>query len=410
MNTIIPNGTINRPSGRITKQLFGTVLLAVFASSANSTPWQWSPRADVRLGYDDNVTLNPFQDNGSYEINADAAVTAEKVADRYRLSTELGTVLVDYFDSDTDTLDDEANIYASLSGHYDISSISQIGSSLLYQYDYTGTTQRFDSGDIDTDLALVRQQVRRDRLTLSPYWHRELNERVSFEGRYRYIDVSYDSISGPVSLTDYSTHQLNLQTDWQLSENNTLSTLLRGDFFESSGGASERDVDSYAIVFTLNHRLSPLSFIAASIGYRDSTQDSIGADESDEGVIAKLMARKRTELMRLQGSVERKLTPSGSGNVIESDVVSARLERRVSEKLGVSLDVRYFSNSPVFSNSGGDKRDYTAVEPAVNFTLNETWSAAFSYRYRNEDRDSLSLDADSHAVYLSVSYRPMKEG
>lgn len=128
------------------------------------------------------------------------------------------------------------------------------------------------------------------------------------------------------------------------------------------------------------------------------------------GGLFRVEGTRQLERGRITGKVERSLSPSGSGNIVESDVFALRVTKPISERTALMLQSQYVSNGSSDGAQGGNNgRDYFRIEPGLRYSLSETWSIDLSYTYRWEDREQEVSSADSNAVYLSVNYTPLSE-
>ncbi len=407
------------------------VATGVFAFSATclADAWEFSPMLRASGGYDDNLNQSDVDKEDGYEYNLSGILGLRRLTETSQVMGQIRTEYVDH--AGTTAYDSELNQFFNLSGGYQTNELNRLGLGLRFDRDHTGTTQQADSRDVtdpggsggeetdpgqdvDTDVGLVREQIRRERFSIAPSWQHGFSESTSMQLAYSYLDLSYENGAEQDGLTDYTMHTPSLMMMHQLSEQNLLSISLDASYYEADD--TGRKYDAYAIRSGFERSFSETISAAVSVGVRQLiSEDANGNDDDDFGGLFRVEATKETETGSLAASAERKLAPSGSGSIQQSDVYQLRWRIGMSPRTNVYLNTTYLDSEQNGSSNASTSPDnpkarkYFTIQPGILRRLSETWSLDLHYRFRWQERSGNEGDSDSNGVFLAINYQPLSE-
>lgn len=374
---------------------------------ARAEAWQIQPSISLQGSYDDNARMIAGEED---EVTSTSVIGALELS---RLGEVRETRAVLRYDAirysgDDEGLDDRDNQLARLQ-HRSRGELHEWGLEASYRRDTLLRTVdvSFDPEDIelepddDVDDVLVRRSVRRNRTVFRPNWTRELSERWKIRTEYRYNDVEFDDVGAEV-LTDYTDHTLTLGTQYDLSEISAMTLAVDGNHYTADN--FDRTYDSVALRAGYTRRFSELTTGVIDLGVSRVSFDTESESGEDTGFIFSVGGTKRTALTRFTGTVGRRLYSSGSGDVIRSDEVVFRMNRKLTELSGLKIRARVFENAALSRDRPEANRRYLLAEAGWNRRLTQWWSVEAMYRYRRQKRDIDPNSADSNAVFLTIKY------
>ncbi len=138
-------------------------------------------------------------------------------------------------------------------------------------------------------------------------------------------------------------------------------------------------------------------------------QQATGSND-DSGVLFDLNYDKQTERTYSSLRLERLLAPSGEGELLETDQLSASMSTKFSERVHFNVYASYFITEDAFNNGLTQQRErkYAIVMPGVNYEVLQHWRVGLQYRFRWSDDDSRPSDVKSNGVFLTLNYQPDK--
>ncbi len=437
-------------------------------TTALAAAWTLTPELNLRSGYDDNLSLTPEgtingvarEANGGVKTNASVAMEVATLTAISELRARGRADFISYAQEETvlrgteeqEKLDSEDNQYIDVVGRYKLTSINDIGASFSLERKYTGTGDRdffgrdaanavagdqSDELNIDTDIGVSREQVRRERILFEPYWSVGLTQNTRLRLEYRYDDAVYGAGAALARLRDFTRHRASVRLEHSLSETSRA-------FFSIDGGAYEtdkltvvdevdgvnvvrelnsRNVDEIAARFGYRYNFSPISVLGFNLGVRQLSFDQVDLDnaesDSDEdvGAIVRVFGEYRGELTRYTANIGRTITPSGSGGLVESDTLQFDFSRSLSPRFELRFESEYIGNTSVGdADDGRGDRDYVRISPMLRWNWTPEWSVDLAYEYEWEERNintdiesGKTFDADSNGVFLSIVYRKDNE-
>ena len=169
--------------------------------------------------------------------------------------------------------------------------------------------------DESVDDNLVTENIRRNRISVRPSIGYSLTEVTDLRMEYAYLDTFF-SDKGTVNIVDYFTHTLRGRASTRLSEKNRLIALLLVSRYESE---ADRVFDTYEGQAGISHDFDETSNLTFTLGGRRTDLESPQEDLQDNGFVFRLSGIKRTGTTKFNGLLQRNVTPSSTGNLVQTD-------------------------------------------------------------------------------------------
>jgi hypothetical protein len=359
--------------------------------------WYFEPRASLDTFYDTNVRLLSEDATPSPGVKARVHLKGGERTETSDVALDASVVAWRYAD---------APAYDSNDLFIDLTAVhkrerDRFALNGRIDYDSTATSELETSGR-------VQANKRRERLYVAPSWVHLLSERATVEARASYTDVGYEDAGPLTGLTDYTYVTGGLVGTYLLGETTSATTRLSFDRYDASTIPST--VDSVGISVGVRRAFSETLSGWAELGarYSESTYLSAAGNmtgQTDTGPIAELGLDWRGETTSVLASLRRALVPSGNGELLDTTRTSLSVREDLSPRWSVLASLSAVRNR---DDTGGpeksEDRDYVSFEPSVRYRLTEWWELRGSYRYRSQAYEPSGRSADSHAVFLSISY------
>lgn len=381
--------------------------------------WVVQPAVALEGIYDDNLRLETERE-GPDGVGTARLVGALKLARVTETVDIAGLLRVDgnYYFGDERNLDNRSNQLFDFS-YFRRGELSRWGGFLSYRRDTLLRTIRAveDPDDVtiepdaDVDEGLVPADVERQRLSLGPSWSRHLTERIQVGLSYEFSDVSFsggEDIGDTLetNVVEYQNHILGAEMLTRVTQRDRLALLFEGRRFEAD---NDRKFNSYDLQTGVVHEFSETATGLLTVGARYTEFDLPSGVEDDEtGFVATLGGSKRTGLTTFSGTLERTVSPSASGNLVENDQLILNVSRRLSERAQFILRSRIFETEATQDTASNANRRYIAIEPRLRYAVSPSWSLEAGYEYRRQKRFFETESGDSNAVFLSLIWeRPV---
>ncbi len=386
-------------------------------SLSYSAAWQFEPAIALRGLYDDNIRLEIDDEDKVTTATLSPTLTLARYTD---LTTLNGFFRYDLNESwgDTDNWNDKNNWLAGTSittrGER-----SRLGLRTTFKQDTLLRSLRapvdpdeppVQVPDESVDDGSVRSNIRRNRIDVRPSFTYDLTERWQLGLGYRYQYTFYGendtNDDGRDDLFDFDKHTIKGLVSVPITEKNFIVSTLLFSRFDSD---SSRTTDNFELQAGLRHEFDETTDIVLTLGGRHTELDDRNRDDTSTGWVARLAGSKTTGLTTFSGSVERKLSPSGSGDEVETDEGNFNITRQLTEFISLSLRTRIFENESIRSARSNNNRRFLLLEPSFLWTLTEAWSISAGYRYRRQKDFGEPRSADSNAAFLTLLYQPLTE-
>lgn len=383
--------------------LFTTPFLA---ETAFAQAWIVSPSISLTQEYEDNYGLaDDSPTDQLFTTVLSGTVEGSRLTEIWDLRAFARYDAIHY-EGDDEDLADKHNQFAGISSLYR----TELGEWQLdgsYQRDtvqrtldiLVDPTEVVINPGVDIDDNLSRRQVRRERILIQPSWRRTLTELTEVELSYELNDTSYDEPPG-VDLIDFTEHTVVAQLFRDISPVTTLNATVDTNFYR---GDEDREFDNYSLLVGADHRFSELLSAGFALGMRFTSFDLPEEDGDETGFVSSLYGERRTELSQARVEYSRRLLPSGTGQLLETDLVTLRLNQQLQPNLSFLLQGRFFRTRSDAENSTAD-RYYASFEPGLSYALTPDWSVDVFYRYEWEDQDEADGSAKNHVAFISLNY------
>ncbi len=404
----MPVGLASRIHRRLPRRRVVVVLaasLSLMAAPVSADQWAVTPSLQIKVLHDDNINLsvdNPVSVWGG-SVSPLLDLSKRSAVSAYGLGGRL------IFNRYSEDAVQDTNVQLLTFFGRTATRLSRFGVSGSYKRDTTYATIEAPAADEDdgllpgdVDAGLLRTQVRRNRLLLTPNWRYTLSERASISLRYTLNDMTYTG-SGSDALTDYRRQSAELTLLRRLSERSGLTATVGAARYASSEVGADTDDYSFSAGFT--HEFSPMLEMQVGAGVRSAVSTFGDAEVESSGALVNVrLSGDVSELTTYRITADESLQPSGVGALILSKSLSWELSHKLSQKLSVSLWGTAFRNQSVdFFRAAADRTHYD-IEPGFRWKLDREWSLDGSYRYRWQKYEGDEAAANSSAVYLAIDY------
>lgn len=258
------------------------------------------------------------------------------------------------------------------------------------------------TGDLqDTDVGLVTQKVRRDRLTAKPSWSYALSERSTLGVRYGITDVSFSDAVG-VNLVDYKNHQLAATYSYRITQRDDLNFTLVHSAYRSD--VSTTKSDSNQLLAGITHAYTETTRGRFIIGVGETSEKTTTVTDDTSNYVLEAGLQQRSELTRVDGVISRDVQPSGIGRTVLSNQFRMRMTRKISPILNVVLRANMFRNKVLEGTDPDVDRRYYQLRTGLNWQWRPEWAVGMDYQYRRQKYDTNPEIAESNALIVGVTY------
>jgi hypothetical protein len=377
----------------IHKKIFLVLVVASYASSSLAAEWSLTSTLNPSTSYDDNVFLNEDSE-GSMHYAMTPTILVSRAVEDMSLSLSAGYQIDRYSSLSSDN--DTENPFIRFNSSYSTER-SQYGLTANYVEATSRSTAIEDSGDFSS------QSINRTR-SINPSYSYQWTERDSLSLNGSYIE----RLSSTTSFSDTETKSLT--AGWQHQFSERLSAGLNGTFsnYKSEGLTVSTDDDNYNLSTFFTYNWSELWEVTGNLGARklnsERTSTVTGLTDSDNGTGSTLgfSAIRTDDVNTYTVGLSRDLSPSGTGDVNESDRINASWSRNLSDRLTANVVASYQESTSALDDSK-EKRENINFSPSLNWQFERNLSLNFSYTYRKQTQESGS-SADSNAVSVTLNY------
>jgi len=253
-----------------------------------------------------------------------------------------------------------------------------------------------DVGGNDKDVTGTNKiEVKRRLLTIDPQWAYSLSESYKMGMSYSYRTRFYSQ--NTANLTEFEENSVGLNLQKKLDERDSISYGVARSYFNPEDNTE--NTENSTISFGYLRRMSALSEISLIIGARRTDTPT----ESTDGSVYRFRYKSKSEVSKLFIEIERELSGSGIGSLVEDNLLDIKYVLRLSPLNSFKLRVRAIDRRSLDDTNSTSKFEFS-IEPKFKFILSENFITEISYRYRQEDFDSINETADSNAVFLGIIY------
>jgi hypothetical protein len=371
--------------------------------------WQLEPSATVEQSYNDNFRLTTESEDKVFTTRLAGGLGLKRITETIEIE---GLVRADFakLSGDTENLGDDTD-NSQVLGLKSLRKFerTKFGLNFLFLRDTVLRSVNVVEDprnvtiepDPTVDNGVVPENVRRYRTQIQPNFNYQLTERSSMGLDYSFNDGNYED-SERTGLTDYRTHALTGRFRTQATEKDTLLALVTGSRFDSDSGNT---TDTVQLQVGLDHDFDETTNVGFTFGGRHTEFNTSTEDDSSDGFVARLSARKLGGLTRFSFRLEHRLSPSGIGDEVETDEFNFNITRRLSPLLLFSLRSRGFENESIRTQTSSANLRRFFVQPRLSWQITQNLYFETSYQYTRQKRFDTPDSADSNSVFVSINYR-----
>ncbi len=272
------------------------------------------------------------------------------------------------------------------------------------------TSVEFDDVGIDDEVqtgtgrTFTRRQ--RDLWRVSPGVMLELTQLTSLSVGLSYLDVQYD-VEEPGEATDYDNSRVEVALGHALSQNGEISAAVYAERYDP--GFSDRETDSLGARIRYEQSVSDISRFYVDVGAQESERESPSnpaSDISKTSFLWNLGLDRQLEVTRWRFEVGRRVTPSGSGSLVERDMVRITMDHQFQPRWFLRLGVVGMQTDSVAEGSSRDARDYLQGRATLAWQWTRNWTIEGRYNLTHQDFEDIPGDAQEHEFRLSFIYSP----
>ncbi len=377
----------------INRKILLALILAIYTQLSLAAEWSVTSTLNPSVGYDDNVFLSENEQSSMhYAMTPTATVT--RAVENMVSSLSIGYQIDRYTSLSSDN--DTENPFIRFNGSYNTER-SQYGLAASYREATSRSTALEDSGDF------ASQSINRTR-SISPSFSYQWTERdtLSLNGSYQ------ERLSSTTSFSDTETKSIT--AGWQRQFSERLSAGLNATIsnYKSEGLTLDTDDDNYNLSTSMTYALSELWSLTGNVGARKlnsertSTLTGITNNDTSTGSTFGFSAIRTDDINSYTLDLSRDVSPSGTGDVNESDRISASWSHHISERLTANVLASYQETTSALDDSS-EKRKNINFSPSLSWQLERNLRLNFRYNYRKQSQD-LGSSADSNAVSVTLNY------
>jgi hypothetical protein len=376
--------------------------------------YQIQPTIGIEQGFTDNYRLTAENEQKVATTRPSLDVTLRRLTENQDLEALLRLDYV-YYKEDSggpdDDLQNESNQLARARYEYR-GERAGLGIDGFYRRDTVLRTVRavfeaddvsLDPADDDVDDAIVRRNIRRQRYYAEPEVGYSLTERLGVGLRYRYNRVLYgEPDSVPITLRDYKSQTVETSFPYSLTERHQLIPRILYNDYETDDGDSEFKTVAGLLDWEFDY--SETASVSLFGGGYYTDYETPAEDGDNSGYIAGITGTQRTGRTIYTARLQRRLYPSGSGDIVETDELVFNISRRMTERLRFTLRSRAYENESTRRDNPDINRRFLTLRPALRYRLTQWWSVDLSYRYDRTKRDTDVDSADSNTLFITLFY------
>ncbi len=359
-------------------------------------PWDIEPGVRVRLLYDDNVRFSVDDPKSSFGGTAEAYANLSRRTEVSDLTLRAAVVQLYYTDA-TELNSTDGSAEAAFAYRMER---SEAGFVSRFVYDTTLTSE----AEAETS-GIVELNKRRNFFEIAPYWKYSLSERARVGADVILQDVSYEDVE-EIPLTNYRFGRVGVSGEYDFTERTALVGRLGYDRYDSE--QADDKSETFGAEAGIRYRFSERTTLRALAGARSATSSTgdvaDGDNERSTGPIFEVGVEQDYEVGSIDITLERSLLPSGRGTLLDTTRAVVEIARPVSERLVVRLRAIGVRNRNPDGEVSFNDRDFVSVSPGLRWRLAESTWLDLSYRYRWQDRELISGDAVSNAVFFGIGH------
>ena len=401
------------------KPLAVAVLLTLGSSGANAA-WDMFPSFTAEGGVDDNVRLDSQGKEEAGSAALEGRLTVRNVAETHSVQAIAAVRQSEFFGTDvkggTTGL---ATINASkrterinygFVANYTNQPLLRFGVIDTQSGRVIGSTESYvvNAGVLtdvnpDLDIGFVEEQIRREGVFISPNIGYQLSTRTDIQLSGRVSDYSYDSIGALLGLEDSKGYGASATYKYAVSERISLIATVDADYFRPD---SSPNSDRYTTTVGVTRKLTDRTQFQVEVGVGRSDTET---GSKDTTVVYRASLEYGLERGLLNLSASRDNYPSGFGNVVRTDQLTADLRYNLTERWEAQVRGSFTStNSNLDASLRFNDADYANVESRLGYALTPNWKVGGAYRFSWTHRQVDPDNAQGNAIFAFLSYTPQR--
>ncbi|MEA3410985.1 MAG: hypothetical protein U9R74_05530 [Pseudomonadota bacterium] len=386
--------------------LAATLITVLAPSLVWAEAWELEPEFSIGGNYNTNFRLSTTDPDEVGTGRVAGALKFSRLTESFELA---GLARLDFvgFVGDTDRLSNTGNQLFGFESKKKFER-SNIGLDALWKRDTVLRSIRVvgdpDNPAIEPDQSvddnIVNENIRRNAIDVRLPYKYDLTERDRLGARLRFNTTLYEEND---FLDDYRQGSLRLDYNHELTEKDNIIALFQTSRFDSDSG---RTTDNYELQAGYRYAFSETTSAGFTAGGRYTVFDNPGSgdDGTNTGFVARLQASKITGKARYDVRLERNLSPSGVGDLVETDELNANMSYQLQERWTFAIRSRLFENENIDNPESGSNRRFFSLLPVLSYRFTPDWRVETAYRYLRQKRFSEPTSADSHTVFLNVRW------
>jgi hypothetical protein len=240
---------------------------------------------------------------------------------------------------------------------------------------YTGTQYRDSSllyaGELANGIG-----VRRDTSTADVNWLRAISERLQFQLDANTARTLYAQNTAATSLVDYRYSSLSPALAYAVNERDTLRVIGSVGRYKSLDGFTDSNSDN--LQFGLDHQLSELWKLSATVGYSKSTDQYhyfFGTFASTQtGGVYSVNLTRQSDVFTVTAVATRALAPTGFAFLSRQDTVNALANCNYSERWTFGASATWQNVADPVVTGGTSRRRFYNADLSASWRWTEQWT------------------------------------
>ncbi|HET6630827.1 MAG TPA: hypothetical protein VFG91_13720 [Woeseiaceae bacterium] len=260
--------------------------------------------------------------------------------------------------------------------------------------------------DVQTGTGRTFTRRQRDLWRVNPHATMELTQVTSLRVDLSYLDVQYDT-EELGEATDYNNSQVEAALVHALSRHSDLSASVFAARYDPT--SAERQTDSAGARVRYEQSISDISSFFVDVGVQESRAESAADpdfDISKTSFLWNLGLDRQLEVTRWRFELGRRVTPSGSGSLVERDLVRAVMDHQFQPRWSLQLAAVAMQTNAVAEDISENDRDYLQGRATLAWQWTRSWTVEGRYSLTHQDFSDIPGDAQEHEIRLSFIYRP----
>ena len=260
--------------------------------------------------------------------------------------------------------------------------------------------------DVQTGTGRTFERRQRDLWRINPGASFELTEVTALRLDLSYLDVQYDQ-EQVGEATDYNNSRVEAGVAHALTPHSEISGFLFGERYDAVN--IDRQTDSVGARARYRQNVSEVSMFYVDIGVQESQSESPvnpALDRSKTAFLWSVGLDRQLEITRWRVELGRRVTPSGSGSLVERDMVRAVMNHQFQPRWFLEVAAVALQTSRVTEDITGNERDYLQGRATVAWQWTPAWTIEGGYSLTHQDFADIPGDAQEHEIRLSFVYNP----